>query len=589
MLSLKKRDLIIVLTIILSSFSAYWLTLLNDFTFDDLHSIVENRYLRDMSNLKYLFTVKYFTVTQESSYRPVITFLNFVEYFLFGHNPAGYHFMNIFLHGICAVLIFYFLKRFTGAIVAFFASILHAVHPALSESLCCAAFAEDILCMIFILSSLIVCAKYLCEDNSRGKSAFYLFSLSILYLLSLGSKEASFFLPAGFLVFVPFLRVNRSKTISVLLCLTAVLIFFVSLRFFILVNPAEKPLNRINEFKNWFGAVYYINDYLRLYFFPSKLSVIYPVKPIAPENLFIFVPHVVLFAGLFFAGLYFVRRKKVEGAAILWFLMALAPVSGIIYLKFPFAERFIYIPAFGLHLLTACLLSKLPDKSKKTVIFIFSVLCIVLILRTAGRCSQWKTDLILWKSTLRTAPDSPAVHYAIGKIYQDKNLLKKSESHYIRAINLNPDYLDPYINLAVIYMDIGMFEKALRINDIIISKNPDIAIVHLNNALIYRELKQPQKELESYLKAIKSDPLFFPPYINLSLLYLNRNQLDNAAGVWLKGIEINPEWTDAYINLAKYFSDKSERQKAVGILKQGIMHNPSDKKLRMYYIKMNKL
>lgn len=582
---LRKKDTILISLIMLASVLAYWFTLLNGFTFDDLHSIVENEYLRDFSFLKYIFSTKYFVISAEASYRPVITILNFAQYFVFGNNPAGYHLINIILHGLTAILIFYFLRKIIDEKIAFAVSLFHAVHPALSESVCAAAFAEDILCLLFIMASLLSAFKFCDSGNSKFKSRIYIFLVCFFYLLALGSKEAAFFLPAGFLVFLPFLKPNRKKVFIVFSGLTAILLFFVFLRFFVLFNPAEKALNRMNEVKNWFSVVYYLIDYLKLYFLPFKLTIIHPVKHIPPQNTFLIVAHWLLFFGLLVSGIFLIRRKKIEGAAILWFLISLAPVSGIIPLKFPFAERFIYIPSLGLHILLACMISGCFTKNKKFMIVLL-ILSSILVVRTSVRCSQWKTDLRLWKSTLKTSPDSPAVHYALGKIYQDNHFLNKAEKHYIRAIELNRDYTDPYINLAVIYMDTGKLDKALRINDIALSINPDIAIIHLNNALIYKSFGKPDKELDSYEKSIKSDPSFFPAYTNLASFYLKNNQTDNAANIWLQGITVNPRWTEAYINLSKYYLDKSQVQNAINVLRKGLFHNPNDTRLRLYYLKL---
>ena len=277
------------------------------------------------------------------------------------------------------------------------------------------------------------------------------------------------------------------------------------------------------------------------------------------------------------------------GAGLMWFMVSLVPVSGITALKFPFAERYLYIPALGLNIFSSYIIvytyNRLKNKARLCYIIFLTALFSALIIRSAVRTADWATDLTLWNSTAHSAPNSPAVQYMIGKLNQENNNNKMAKKAYKKAIYLNENYLDPYINLATIYMDEGKYQTALAVNMQALAKKPNLAIVHLNNAIIYKKMNLPDKEYESYLKAIKSDPYFIPAYQHLALRYLNDGQIEKAVQLWEKAIRYDPNWIEAYVNIYKYYYDKKNYGKASAILKRGLRFNPHNKKLRLLLLK----
>jgi hypothetical protein len=79
---------------------------------------------------------------QRNSFRPICDLSVMLDYTLFGTNAAGYHLMNLLLHIICSVLVFFFSRRmfvlfFTGGdktAFAILASLLFFMYPMHSES-----------------------------------------------------------------------------------------------------------------------------------------------------------------------------------------------------------------------------------------------------------------------------------------------------------------------------------------------------------------------------------------------------------------------------------------------------------------------
>ena len=575
---------------ILAVLISYILILNNRFTFDDYYSIEQNRYLHNITFLKHVFTDKYFIISNEASFRPAITILNFIEYYLFGNNPVGFHAVNILLHLICVLLVFVFFRLIFSAETAFLIALLHAVHPGLSEPVAQVAFGEDLLCFIFVFLSLIFIKKWF-DAQDRAKRCFMLALVMLMYSLALCSKEMAFFFPIGYIVLMPFMTDDKKRGFTLAAYLMVPLLLFMFVRFFLLVNPNQPDVSSINPFAKWFGLVYYFPDYLKIYFFPKDLSIVHLLKEIPPHNIIIAVMCWLFIVICFFLGIFLWLQKSVYGAGILWTLLSLAPVSGFFKLKFPFAERYLYIPSIGIHIILASVLIHYYSAIKKGMIRriyagVLFVLVFVFILRSIERTTDWFDNLSLWKSTVKVVPYSPPVHYSLGLIYHENNEFKKAEKEYMRSIKCNPDYLDPYINLAVLYFEQEFYDKALKVNYTVLAKNQNIAIVHFNIGLINKQLGNRNKEFEAYMRAVKADPSYPETYKYLAAWHLDNEDKINASLSWEKAVELDPYWVDGYLNLHWFYGTSGKIKEAEQILKKGLFYNPGNKELLLKLYKM---
>ncbi len=79
----------------------------NQFVYDDSSTIVENKLIKDWGNFLTLFTHDYFKISGELSYRPIVTLSYFIDYSIWHMNPVGYHLVNVILHTINVVLVYF--------------------------------------------------------------------------------------------------------------------------------------------------------------------------------------------------------------------------------------------------------------------------------------------------------------------------------------------------------------------------------------------------------------------------------------------------------------------------------------------------
>lgn len=576
---------IVFVIILLAVVLAYGIIIGNDFTYDDHYSIVENNYLKNLSFAKHLFSKHYFAISEEASYRPLITLLNFIERGLFDINPVGYHAVNLILHACCCLILFAMLRLLTSTHIACIAALLHAVHPVLSESVVSAAFAEDMLCLLFLLCAMYAGIRYF----AAKKNAYLWLSASAIgYLCSLASKEMALFYPIFLAVFLVITRQQKSRAAIFFISMVLISVFFCILRFKVFSNPDAAAHTMLNPLPEWITVIYYIPDYLRLYLLPVGLTILHPVKAVPPVSIITTCLYILFFIVLIVLCFRLIKSNKTVGIGFIWFLLALVPVSGIVPLKFPFAERFIYLPTIGLHVIVAQLLcTTLYKVRKKIVVPMLLIFFILLMSNSMIRSADWRSDWTLWHTTAQTSPRSPVTQYMLGSLYQKQGLLEQAKKAYQRSIRLNPDYLSPYINLATVYMDLGQYEYALRINNTILAKSPAMAIAYLNNALIYAAQGDTEKEKIAYLSALQSDPSYIPVYECLTQWYIDHHQSKQAAPLWEQALKYDPYWITAYINLYKYYVDQDSKEKAHAVIQRGLKYNPDNRTLRLLQLKLS--
>ena len=133
-----------------------------------------------------------FGATQQ--YYPLLHTAFWVEHQLWGNAAAGYHLVNILLHGLSAVLLLRILRRLEIPGAAF-AAALFALHPVHVESVAWISEQKNTLSLVFYLAAALA---YLRFDEGRRRKDYL--QASGLFVLGLLTKTVVATLPAALLV-----------------------------------------------------------------------------------------------------------------------------------------------------------------------------------------------------------------------------------------------------------------------------------------------------------------------------------------------------------------------------------------------------
>ena len=189
-------------------------------------------------------------------FRPVVSTINLIDYFLWGTNAFGYHLTNALVHLINIQLVYYLsLRLFKRAELSFLCSIVFLFHPILANSVYWISGRTDMIACSFYLLSLILTNKYLKDLDIR-----YFILSQVSFFVALLSKEISITLPLAQLWMIWHYKHDSDQDISLRLVLARfvaysalVVALFLSYRLFIF---GQSPL-RIDDVYN-IGGFYHL-------------------------------------------------------------------------------------------------------------------------------------------------------------------------------------------------------------------------------------------------------------------------------------------------------------------------------------------
>jgi predicted O-linked N-acetylglucosamine transferase (SPINDLY family) len=158
-------------------------------------------------------------------------------------------------------------------------------------------------------------------------------------------------------------------------------------------------------------------------------------------------------------------------------------------------------------------------------------------------------------TALEGAGDSAAV-YALANGLLARGELAAAASHYRRALELDPAFVDAHINLGNALRLQGQFEQAIASFQRALELNPALAEAHHNLGFT---LDQQGRLLEAeacYLKALAIDPDFASAHNNLGNTRKALGRLAEAEACYRWALQIKPNYAEAHYNLGTIFFEQ---------------------------------
>jgi 4-amino-4-deoxy-L-arabinose transferase-like glycosyltransferase len=263
--------------IILISFIAYLPVFNNELLAWDDEYYIKNNPLVYTINLKDIFS-QYVM----GNYHPFTILILAIEYQLFGLSATGYHTVNLLLHLLNVLLVFFTVLRLANKQeIALVAALLFGIHPLHVESVAWTAELKDLLYTFFFLASYIFYLKY--QESQRKK--YYIVAL-ILFSVSLLSKAMAASLPVLLILTDYF----KGRKINVKTLLDKAPFFLLSIIFGIVAIWAQQSSGateviHFSFLQRIIFACYGFITYLVQLIFPLNLSAYYPYPVRSGESI----------------------------------------------------------------------------------------------------------------------------------------------------------------------------------------------------------------------------------------------------------------------------------------------------------------
>ncbi|RJR41834.1 MAG: hypothetical protein C4576_17205 [Desulfobacteraceae bacterium] len=574
MLQARKFCLIAVGLAILIA-AVYFPTFTGDFILDDRPLVKNNPYIRSgHSIISYLSQPDGMPLWHEGEdggtgyYRPLVNLTLRMDYKIWGMNGSGFRTTNLILHLISCVLLFGLMKYLTGdTMTGFWVALLFGIHPVNTEAVSWVSSRNNILVLIFGLSSL---HTYILFREKR-RSLFGFISL-VLFACALLSKEFAVVLLIVFFLWRllapqkedPLSEVRAALPFLALVCLYLVLRHFV-------LGPHGWGAGGELLWKRLLFAPYLALLNTGLILLPSDLhSFIVPY----PEGPSFWLKAIF---GLFFiaatALILRVDKRVPFRLGVCAYLFSLLPVLNIVPIPSPtlVSMRWLYFPMAFLLMGMSVLIFRLARLRASLAVICLSAAAAYLgfYTYTLNR-TLWHDEKAFFRQEVMGFKN---LHYAVGlaEILYDEKDYSGAEKYFAAALRSGHATPKDMINYGALLIDRGKIQAALMVLE---KAEPsrmsfgELSELHNNMGTAKSRLNRPIEAIAHFRKAViyySRNSVF---WANLGAAYGAAGDLRKSMDAYRKGLLVEPDSSILRKGLALTFVNMQDYRSAFSILEE---------------------
>jgi hypothetical protein len=534
-----------LLVIILGVFG-YSNTLNAPFQLDDIPNIAENSIIKNLNNYATPSKAKVDERTVDypriinyrlliSRYIGSLTFA--LNYKIHGLDVTGYHVVNLLIHLINSLLIYWFVNLIFASLasgtgednplflnhvstIALFSALLFVTHPMQTQAVTYIIQRWASLATLFYLFSIVMYIKARLAINGRKKdnygrgisirALFYYLIALFAAVLAMKTKEIAFTLPV-MIVLYEFLFFKGDAKKRILYLVPFILTMLVIPVTLISMNKAAGELfgdtsmaatrlqTDMTRLDYLFTQFRVIITYIRLMFIPvgQNLDYDYPIyhSIFAPEVFLSFMSLLIIcFTVTYSFWRYRITQPltRVVFFGTAWIFVTLSIESTIIPIIDVIFEHRMYLPSVGLFLVMSTLLFMIIERQRNkwvntTIFFLASTIVLTFTGLTYSRNNVWNDRVTLWQDVVNKSPEKARGYNYLGIAHYEKKNLDSAIKFYKKAVSLNPSYTNAYSNLGVAYFENGQIDESIKAFRNAIKLNPSHADAHFNLGLAYGE------------------------------------------------------------------------------------------------------
>jgi tetratricopeptide (TPR) repeat protein len=551
--------LILILAVILVYSPIWWA----GFIWDDDVYITANPVVVGPLGLKEIWT------TKAADICPLTVTSFWAEHKLWGLHPLPYHLVNVFLHGLDAVVLWRVLRnlRIPGA---WLGAALWAVHPVLVESVAWIAELKNTQSTLFYLLSIFFFTNYLPAADAGDKRRMrwnYVFSL-LFAAMAVASKSSTIILPLVLCLCSWWLK-GRWEWRNLVRVGPMLLM---SLAAGLLSLWTQKPA-QVNQ--GWPERVITAGDAIWFYagklLWPCPLITIYPRWVVNGSQVLAYFPLLAIMLILFVFWL----KRKTWGRSwffcSLYFVIALIPAIGLVdhgYSRFSsVADHFQNLACIGPLALAAAGIVWLAQVIPPERLWLPTILGagLILLLGTVSWQRTWvyRDQDALWHDTLAKNPDCAFAYGILGTVRFSEGKKAEAQADFQRAIELNPNYAEAHNNLGALLVEQGQVDEAIGQYQTALQISPTFFEAYKNLGMALTQKGQIDEAMDEYQKVLAIHPGYAEVHGNLGALLYQKGRTEEAMNEYQKAVELDPDNTESQCNLGTLFYLKGQIDEAI--------------------------
>jgi tetratricopeptide (TPR) repeat protein len=327
--------------------------------------------------------------------------------------------------------------------------------------------------------------------------------------------------------------------------------------------------------------------YIAKMFWPVRLAVFYPYPSEVPA--WQAAAAALAIAAISILVLRPVRKRPYLAVGWLWYLVALAPVIGLIQVGAQArADRYTYLPMVGLSIM---LVWGLPEVLKSKVAISGAIVaCLACAVLSEAQIQYWRNSETLFRHALDVTSSNYLAHHNLGVAFADEGRFPEAIKQYQAALQIEPNAANVQTDYGNALAKSGRIPEAIEHYEAALRVLPDSPITHndLANALAATPGSVPEAIAE-YQTALRLKPDYEEARKNLAQVQSNAAEMQYSMGVDLaksrkpeaaiahfeEALRLKPDYVDAHNNLGVVLAGAGRVQEAISHFEAALRINPN--------------
>jgi len=558
---LNRKVFLVFLVLLLVTVVAYYQVFHCDFLeYDDGVHVTNNPNVNQGLSVDSVFwAFKTLNAPRLGHWQPVTWISHMLDCEFFGLNPSWHHLHNLLIHVINVLLLFWILRRMTGAVWrSFFVAVLFGIHPLRVESVAWITERRDVLSGMFFMLTVASYIRYI------ERRSFFRYLLMALFLaLGLMSKSMLVTVPFVLLLldFWPLDRFGKKHEgkfsfFSLIIEKIPLFVLVAGSCVVALIAAQEHALHRtvgiIYSMSNAF--ISYVTYIIKM-FYPARLAVMYPLqsyipgwKPIASVLFLIFVT-VFVFMG---------RRKRYLPVGWFWYLGMLVPIIGFVQIgDQAIADRYTYLPLIGLSIMFTWGVSDILGRWRSGRIFLgicSACLVLAMVVGTMLQVRYWKDSFSLFKRSSEVTKNNYIMLNNYGSLLLARGRTDEAFGQFEKALRANPEHAKAHCNIGIVFYNRGEIDNSIASYKRAIEIDPEYVNAHYRLGQALSDKGQIDEAIEHFHEVLRLDPKHPMVNYHLAAIYHKRGDLEQMVKHCIAGLAVTPGFVELRINLARTLS-----------------------------------
>lgn len=512
---------------------------------DDTQYVAQNAQVRaglGLDGIGWAFSTTYF-----DNWHPLTWLSLMLDVELFGVSPGALHCVNVGLHALNGVLLFWLLAPF-GLWQAAFVAGVFCVHPLHVESVAWISSRKDVLSGLFWITATWAWIAGVTRDSRRARVG-----ATALFALGLMAKPSLVTLPFALLLLDawPLRRLSgrldwRHRAALWPRVREKLPLFALSLASCAATLAAQQlaPIERLSLAQRAANACVAYARYLGKSVWPAELSVLYPHPldwPVAAV-----AGSLLLLAAASAAAFGLRRRAPYAAVGWLYFLGVLVPMIGLVQVGTQaLADRYMYLPLIGLAWIVAWGAGDLMGSRRWARPVLGGAAALVLCalaVTSHAYVSKWRDGVSLFSHALAATAPNPMAQWLYGvallqanqgaaaieqlersieqepgawkpwswlaEAREQRGELAAAERAYRRALELEPGYTRGWNRLGRVLVNRGHLAEAREVFERTLRADPDDPEAWESRGIVAELEGEPGVAAAHYREALARQPAF---------------------------------------------------------------------------------